>query len=432
MATPIEIDNKIRQEEQKIEGRFVPVGIWSLVIFIIITCVLALFYLWEYPKFELDYPIDAERWGQFGDFFGGFLGTIITFASIVFLYQAFKEQHLANISTQSVNLEIINQNSLIKEQDKQHLYWEFVQQFDSKFNTLLSLYQESLLGYKSNDSETGKAGLITKVSSFIASTPFYTSDKYTKRVTSAHMRFDVFITKHRTLVNAHMRLLYQLFNLLENTQIHEEDKIVYAKILRSQLTDEELILIRYNCISRRGKNMQLPIFQYNILKHLPLMDLFEFKKYRSGLSIPQINYLNDTFVFWRKQICSLFQQESTNEKHLQSIEYGNRYKLLISVSNDNRAYKFVLKKRPKTPGRNYELLVSILDKYSDVDLETLLLDFHTEIFRHSHFRNYNRERTFRINHECTTDTDSTFSIKIINENPIIVSYSQIQNPTFIN
>jgi hypothetical protein len=57
-----------------------------------------------------------------------------------------------------------------------------------------------------------------------------------------------------TIVNAHMRILYQLFTLLETDDIEDNYKIRYTKLLRSQMTDKELILIRYNCMTGRGKN----------------------------------------------------------------------------------------------------------------------------------------------------------------------------------
>ena len=62
-------------------------------------------------------------------------------------------------------------------------------------------------------------------------------------------------------------------------------------------------------------------------------------------------------------------------------------------------------------------------------MENLLIDFHTELFRHSHFRIYNRNSTYRLVHNQTVDGDKViFKIRIHQETPLIVSFSQIANP----
>lgn len=294
---------------------------------------------------------------------------------------------MANVETQETNKKIIQQNELLKKQGEQHLYWERLSQFDTQFNTLLSLYEDSLNDYQNDEKQCGRKALNQKVSSYIASTTFDNSDGYTKRVQAASNKFNGFIIKHRTLINAHMRLFYQLLILLDSPYLEDSYKVTYLKILRSQLTDEELILIRYNCLTKRGQKMQMPVFRYNILKHLPLLDLFEFKKYRQCLTHQQANLLSDELIFWKKNICFLFRKNAYEEEFLNfEKRFAKRYSVSIKVSADKKNYDFLLKKAPRLAGRNYEPMNPVLDKFSDEDLENLLVDFHTEIFRHTHFR----------------------------------------------
>lgn len=432
MATPVEIiDKQVSTEGKKLDEKYIKIGIYTIVAFVIVTIVLFACYRWEYPFWEFDYPIDAERWGQFGDFYGGVLGTIITFVSIVFVYMAFKEQRLANIEAHAANAEMIKQTIAANERDNDHIYFEWVQQFDSNFKTLMDLYMEAVNGYKtpSDTIPSGKASLNNLVSSFIASTTFESHEGYTKNAEKAVIHFNDFFTKHMTVINAHMRLLYQIFNLLDSNSIDEDDKILYAKTLRSQLTDEELILIRYNCMTKRGRKMQIPVFHYNILKHLPLLGLLEFKKYRKGLSNAQINLLNDELVSLRKELCELFLRQSESNKCISQRTYGNRYTINASVTKDNSNYTFTVVKKPKVHGRRYDQMISIFDNYSEDDLEKLLLGFHTELFRHGHFRIYNRNSKFLITHKVKqVDNDFVITIKAHNDVPIIVSYFQIKDP----
>ena len=433
MATPIEIiDDKITTESRNLHKKYLKFGLYVLIILIVITIILFICFKWNYPFFEFDYPIDSERWGQFGDFFGGVIGTIITFGSIFFVYLAFKEQRLANIVAHEANTELIRQSQHTNEQNKSQLYSVLLQQFDSNFKTLLELYKDSILGYKSPSESipTGKASMSNLVASFIASTMFDNNETYTKRSTKALNKFNDFFAKNMTVVNAHMRILYQIFNLLDTNNIDEKDKVLYAKLLRSQMTDEELVLIRYNCMTKRGLKMQQPVFHYNILKHLPLLGLFEFKKYKKGLSSTQTNILNDELSSWKKEIIDLFRRQSTSDKTI-TRTYGNRYKIDIIISNDNQRYLFTMTKKPKVNGPISTIVKAFDNYYDDNDMmENLLTDFHTELFRHSHFRMYNRHRNYRLEHNKTiNDTDTTFKIRIHQENPLIVSYFQIENPS---
>lgn len=103
--------------------------------------------------------------------------------------------------------------------------------------------------------------------------------------------------------------------------------------------------------------------------------------------------------------------------------------MFIKVSSDKKNYEFSLKKAPRLPGRNYEPMIPVLDKFSDEELENLLVDFHTEVFRHTHFRMYNRQKTIDIKHSRLNEgAETIFSIRVSYDNPIIVSYTQIQEP----
>lgn len=425
-----EAENPIEKEERELDKWFSKLKRNSIIAFGLTLLIIALFYSWKYPCWKFAYSIDAGRWGQFGDFVGGVIGSVITFCSMVFLYKAFKEQRLANVEAHGTNAKLIEQSNMMKEQDYQHLYQEILQQFDNNFNNILSLYKDAMLSYQAENMQAGKVSLSHKISTFISATKFDTNEKYTKRTSLAFDVFQRFMMNHRTMVNAHMRLLYQILILLEDANIDEDDKVIYIKTLRGQLTDEELILIRYNCMSRSGRKMQPIVFHFNLLKHIPLLDLFEFKKYRKGLKISHINLLNEELILMRKELCSLFRRISTDEQKLFSKSYGKRYILMFAVSRNNKQFQLDLTINPKSQGRVYDKMVSVFDRLDENTLENLMLDFCTEIFRHSHFRLYNRQTKFNISHKIIeNEGHKRIHIGALNIEPIIISYFQIQNPT---
>lgn len=65
---------------------------------------------------------------------------------------------------------------------------------------------------------------------------------------------------------------------IDEANIDDDTKRRYAKIFRCQISEEELILLRYNASTHYGKKMQIYINRYNLLKHLPKMHLLEFKE----------------------------------------------------------------------------------------------------------------------------------------------------------
>jgi len=80
MADPVEItQDKVTIESKKLDAWFNKWFWNAIIIFAGAFCVLTILYCWNYPKFLLEEYIEAERWGQFGDFFGGVIGTVVTF-----------------------------------------------------------------------------------------------------------------------------------------------------------------------------------------------------------------------------------------------------------------------------------------------------------------------------------------------------------------
>ena len=73
----------------------------------------------------------------------------------------------------------------------------------------------------------------------------------------------------------------------------------------------ELVLIRYNCWRKVGENLQPLVAKYNLMKHLPILSLLEFKRYiqKGGGSIPtdSVELVNDELILWRREICHLFE-----------------------------------------------------------------------------------------------------------------------------
>lgn len=83
--------------------------------------------------------------------------------------------------------------------------------------------------------------------------------------------------KSKDGLSHYFRNLYHIFKFIDEADIRADDKIRYARIVRAQLSDEELVAIFYNCIaitdSARGLELGYPKMtyfaqKYEILKNL--------------------------------------------------------------------------------------------------------------------------------------------------------------------
>lgn len=67
----------------------------------------------------------------------------------------------------------------------------------------------------------------------------------------------------------YMRLLYGIFRHIETAKITEDQRKMYSRFVRAQLSSAELKFILFDCASGVGKDFQDWIVKYGLLKHLP-------------------------------------------------------------------------------------------------------------------------------------------------------------------
>lgn len=419
-------------DENKSSKLFRGYEIWICIIFFVSIILCVVLFSWKGPEFSTKVSIDAGRWGQLGDFIGGLLGTGLSLFSVFLLYRAFEAQREANSLTTKAN-------KAMGDDYLRHIYWEKSRQFDGNFNSLLALYRETIQGYKCKDVEPGKHSLNQLVSHSLHKSTFNNNETFRKRVDAACRELFTDLNDCRHLVNTHMRLLYQLLFLLNNSDIAEDEKRIYAKSLRSQLSEMELVLIRYNCWRKVGENLRPLVAQYNIMKHLPILSLLEFKRYiqEGGGSIPtdSVEHVNDELILWRREICHLFEMATTDMQEKSSeLNYGSimRVKFHVSGNCTNYSFDLIQTKRDMTGVR--DKFVKTISNIPDDALKNLLSEYHREIFELSNFNLWNkghRPTYSPISIDYPRNNPNEYkhlTFEITSTEPIIVSFNQIREP----
>ncbi|WP_300179845.1 putative phage abortive infection protein [uncultured Aliivibrio sp.] len=244
-----------------------------------------IFFVWNEPLFIMSSKINAEKIAQFGDFIGGFFGSIWALAGVFLFYKALTEQRrdFAN-NREALDLQVTALNQQIEEfrlsRDEQVLnrkvYEEQsrtlkLQQFESNFYSLLNVYINIKNQFNINNGEFFKS-LLGKIKESYSPENNYRNQ---------HSLFvDKYLEIHdfdREKLSNYFRSLYRIIKIIDTSNfLKNEQKQFYAKIIRAQISDYELILISFNAHSYWGDKLKKYILSYNLLKHIPIFCKPEF------------------------------------------------------------------------------------------------------------------------------------------------------------
>jgi len=345
-------------------------SIYSLltVLFFIISL---LFFSWKSIIFEFEYSIDSERFGQFGDFFGGVLGTIFALISVLFLVNTFLQQRKITYENKS----------LVK-----------TQRFNDLFFELLKIHQEQTKELEVIEEVTSERKSYTynnkdffDYNKKIIQNSFITQGSYSRNIREAQNAYSLFYLQYKSKLAIYYRTLYRIFDLIDNANLLEEDsKKHYSKIIRAQLTESELFFLRYNALTYYGDKFIRYINKYNVLKHLPHFELLEFKHWWSLLSNEERASIDVLFYLIKDLIKEMINDKSTGKKQVPIISF--RYTITINLIGKS---DLSLEIKINTLKQNTTNIYMGFDKFSNETLQALIDCFIKELVMFSNFKKYN-------------------------------------------
>lgn len=395
--------------EKKLSTRFFW---WMFCISLGLIVISSLLFFWRQGRwFIFSSSVNVDLLAAWGSFIGGILGTLVAAISIYMVVMTLHAQVDANANMEDTNKEMLELN-------RQQI-------FDNKFQVLYAQYQEAVAGY-GKEGNGGKRDLEVSAASFLSQS-FDNHLVYSLRVQAAVKMFEEFYARNRMCCSVHFRVLYQLARLIDQGDIEDDDRVIYAKSVRGQLTDGEMALLRYNCLSANGKAMQLYVNHFNLLKHVPLMSLLEFKPWSDKVADEhQKAALDATFITLRKIMTDL-NDEDTAYDYL--FEVSARYQIRIIFEHRHYSMIFRLEenKKAKYGGPvKHPYAESALKKIGDKELPSLFYAFLYETFHISNFNRY--ENTPNCVHtpiEVESSPDSfIFEIQVKGPNRLVLSQDQ--------
>ncbi|MBM6662067.1 putative phage abortive infection protein [Marseilla massiliensis] len=264
-------------------------------------------------QYDYSWPLATDIVGHYGDFIGGFVGSLL---SVVLLYYTFRSQ-------------------IAESKENAKVYIK--QQFNETFFHLLHQYNSIVETFSARveSEETalhGKEALHYYVQQM--QTEFDNGEFYENRKEAVGC-FMNFYAAHEDFTPIYYRTLYRIFDMIETTNIDDDEKVKYAKIVRSQLTDSELVLLRYNAMTAYGRKMRKYVVNYNLLKHMPAMGLLEYRKWRKMLTQSMQNKLNVVLYLLRKNIHDL----EPNQPTLAHTSSRAKYHVNVTMKDEGREVK---------------------------------------------------------------------------------------------
>ena len=350
------------KKDKPLEERYNPK---PLIMVAVALTIIVFFFFISHRYFSLARPIDGSAWGEFGDFIGGVIGTIIAYISIRLL--------VATLNTQAYG------NNITKEAADLSLYESKLQQLSHDFKMMLDLYHSTLDSFNKEDTQAGAAkGLDFLRKRKSAITDRFTSpdNSFAARNKEAIKQFSVFYAEYRQVASVYFRVIYRLMELIFKADIESEDKANFAKMLRCQLSEEELFYIRYNAMTNNGANMRKYLNQYNMMKHLPEFALLEFKTHiKNNLNSKDKNQMISAMIDLRKVL--LKRDKYAPNETITPIFDG--YTIDSKMNADRHLYTFTVKRPTYIPAGDVNTKESF-DKLTLDELGNFMHDFVLDLF----------------------------------------------------
>jgi hypothetical protein len=255
--------------------------------------ILVLF-LWS-ESYNLSKVIDHNKFGTFGDFFGGVIGSIWSLGGMLLFYYALIEQR-KDFGT--------NREALFKQIEALNLQAEEFKLQREELSESRKVFSEQAKTIKQQRLESIYFSLIDLYNKIIISLDNHTESKNFFKEFRNSLEGDILtnpnsITAYQLNFNnkkedlAHyFKTVYRILRIIDESDMNREEKFKYIKILRSQLSENEMFALYYNSRIPEGGRFYELILKYNLLKHLPRISKLEFVKYKKYIEDNKVRLIH--------------------------------------------------------------------------------------------------------------------------------------------
>ena len=395
------------------------------VLFILLATVL---FKWN-NNVNFSYPIDYNLFGTFGDFVGGILGTIFALLGTLMVVRTFRyQQNVTRDNKKQLETQRLND-----------LFFELIKLYQTEVKELCGQISQ-VRSYKQNedvpqsDKDTNKKMTVEKTEISYNDKDFFDYEKRrlqngfrNRKSFHANSRealkyYMLFYIENRAKIAAYFRTIYRIYDLIDSSKLDEETKKNYLKIMRAQLTESELFFIRYNAMSYYGANFVKYINKYHILKHLPALEMLEFKEWWEPLNTIERMGLNIVFDNVKRSIYNALSNDINEKKNIYTNNVP-KYSIDIDIK---KQYDVCISLTIDTKKTNYSAEFMAFEKMTNKKIQQLFDCIIKEIFLYSNFNKFNIEEELEAYSVPIIEKDKIVNInsgiRNIKEKPLCVAY----------
>lgn len=229
-----------------------------------------------------------DKFGAFGEFFGGIVGSVWTLAGVVLFYSALKAQQ-REFEVQREQLELQRNELKLQRQETELQRKEFerqtvqlvhqnetlaVQKFENTFFHMLNLHNDIVVSNETRDEKEGKQWAKTLYVRFIGNYQRTCSrDPELTKIEAVQKTYQFFKKRPEYLDRYFSNLKYAL-NFIHKSNI--KDKFFYIGVIRAQLTIHEQLFLFYFALSDFSNNeFRIILEEYSFFEELPLDELID-------------------------------------------------------------------------------------------------------------------------------------------------------------
>lgn len=340
-----------------------------------------------------EYVLNTEVVAHYGDFIGGAIGTLV---SIVLLYYTLKLQRRDSENNAQVYIQ----------QQLNDLFFHLLEQYDDILKSLKTITLD-------NEKLQGREALHFKLIEMYEQFEINENDSQSRK--HAVSSFLNFYSVSRDFSPIYFRTLFRVFKLLETSdKCLKEHSIQLMKMLRAQLTDSELALLRYNGMTRQGAKFVPLINKFNLLKHLPPLELMEYKRWSAKMTLEEQGCTNVLLLETKHNIQKVLETSSSVESYS-----NNPRKYNINVSSNDEATELkVYLYINKNVILNDSDLIRGFCRLTDDERLSLLLFFVKDCLVLSSFNKLNIYKNLKFDSKNDDDGKFLVTVKTRNQVPL--------------
>ena len=211
-----------------------------------------------------------QAMGQWGDFFGGSLNPILTFLTFVGL--------LFTIALQRIEL-TLTRDEMKRSADALELQEKAVrkQSFEDTFFGMLNLHNSIVNSIDLTDPVSDAVvrgrdcfrSFYTNLNKEYRSNLDKSGGKYTD-IEILNISYENFWKKYQLELGHYIRYLFNIIRFVDQS---DQAEPYHMKLVRAQLSDQELLLLFYNCTQARGKKFKILAEKHALFDNLPTVRL---------------------------------------------------------------------------------------------------------------------------------------------------------------